>query len=174
MEFVKIVGPLILAFIMFSLGIGLSIKNFEGIIKKPKDFFVGAFSQVILFPLLALSLALIFPLPLEIKVGLILLAAAPGGVTTNIISKIADGDVALSITLTAAISLLSFLTIPIIFSLTYPIISGENLPFSYSIGNVILLPFILMGRVSLLKFSIVAPVSIKGDIILFMGLFERD
>ncbi len=143
MEFVKIVGPLILAFIMFSLGIGLSIKNFEGIIKQPKDFFVGVFSQVIIFPLLALSLALIFPLPLELKVGLILLAAAPGGVTTNIISKIADGDVALSITLTAAISLLSFLTIPIIFSLTYPIISGENLPFSYSIGNVIIKIFLI-------------------------------
>ena len=88
MELVKIVGPLILAFIMFSLGIGLTLENFKRIIVQPKDFFVGAFSQVILFPILALILAVVFPIPVELKVGLMLLAAAPGGVTTNIITLI--------------------------------------------------------------------------------------
>ena len=106
MELVKIAGPLILAFIMFSLGIGLTLENFKRVFYQPKDFFVDAFSQVILFPLVALCLILFIPISIELKVGLMLLAAAPGGVTTNIISKFADGDVALSISLTAVISLL--------------------------------------------------------------------
>ena len=178
MEFIKIVGPLILAFIMFSLGVGLSIKDFERVIKQPKDFFVGAFSQVILFPIFALTLALVFPIPLELKVGLILLAAAPGGVTTNIISKFADGDVALSISLTSVISLLSFLTIPIVFSLTYPIISGQSLPFDYSIGNVIIQIFLIttvpviigmISRVLFLNFFLrVEKLFVKASFVLFL------
>ena len=143
MELVKLVGPLILAFIMFSLGIGLSLENFKRVFIQPKDFFVGALSQVVLFPIVALILALVFPIPIELKVGLMLLAAAPGGVTTNIISKFADGDVALSISLTAVISLLCFITIPLIFSFTYPIITGQNLPFDYSISSIIIQIFLI-------------------------------
>ena len=143
MELVKIAGPLILAFIMFSLGVGLSLENFKRVFIQPKDFFVGALSQVLLFPIVALILALVFPAPIELKVGLMLLAAAPGGVTTNIISKFADGDVALSISLTAVISLLCFITIPLIFSFTYPIITGQNLPFDYSISSIIIQIFLI-------------------------------
>ena len=143
MEIVKIAGPLILSFIMFSLGIGLNLESFKRVIVKPKSFFVGALSQIILFPIVALILALVFPIPIELKVGLILLAAAPGGVTTNIISKFADGDVALSISLTAVISLLCFITIPLIFSFTYPIITGHNLPFNYSISVIIVQIFLI-------------------------------
>ena len=124
MELVKLIGPLILAFIMFSLGIGLSFENFKRVIVQPKDFIIGAISQVIILPIIALILIFLFPIPVELKVGLILLASAPGGVTTNVITKFAKGDVALSISLTAVISLLCFLTIPFIFSLTYPIITG--------------------------------------------------
>ena len=100
-------------------------------------------SQVIFFPLVALVLALIFPLPLELKVGLLLLAIAPGGVTTNIISKYANGDVALSISLTAVISLLCFITIPVVFSITYPFLTGSDLPFNYSIGSIIIQIFLI-------------------------------
>ena len=132
-----------MAFLMFSLGIGLSIENFKRVFIQPKDFFVGALSQVVLFPIVALILALVFPIPIELKVGLMLLAAAPGGVTTNIISKFADGDVALSISLTAVISLLCFITIPLIFSFTYPIITGQNLPFDYSIPSIIIQIFLI-------------------------------
>jgi len=132
-----------LAFIMFSLGVGLSIENFKRVFIQPKDFFVGALSQVVLFPIVALILALVFPIPIELKVGLMLLAAAPGGVTTNIISKFADGDVALSVSLTAVISLLCFITIPLIFSFTYPIITGQNLPFDYSISSIIIQIFLI-------------------------------
>jgi len=143
MELVKIAGPLILAFIMFSLGIGLSLKDFGRVFSQPKDFIVGAISQIFFFPLVALILAFLFPIPIELKVGLLLLSIAPGGVTTNIITKFADGDVALSISLTAVVSLLCFLTIPLIFSISYPIITGENLPFDYSIGSVILQIFLI-------------------------------
>ena len=143
MELVKIVGPLILAFIMFSLGIGLVLENFKRVLVQPKDFLVGAVSQIIFFPSVALILAFLFPIPIELKVGLLLLAIAPGGVTTNIITKFADGDVALSISLTAVVSLLCFITIPLIFSLLYPIITGYDLPFDYSIGSVIIQIFLI-------------------------------
>jgi len=143
MELVKIAGPLILAFIMFSLGIGLTFANFKRILVQPKDFFVGAISQIIFFPLVALILAFLFPIPVELKVGLLLLAIAPGGVTTNIITKFADGDVALSISLTAIISLLCFVTIPLTFSFLYPVITGQTLPFDYSIGSVIIQIFLI-------------------------------
>ena len=143
MELVKIAGPLILAFIMFSLGIGLTLNDFKRVIVQPKDFFIGAFSQVILFPIIAFILIFYFQIPIELKVGLMLLAIAPGGVTTNIITKFAAGDVALSIALTAVISLLCFITIPLIFSYTYPIISGQELPFDFSIGNIIVQIFLI-------------------------------
>ena len=143
MELVKIAGPLILAFIMLSLGLGLKIENFKRVLIQPKDFLIGFISQVIFFPLVALVLALIFPLPLELKVGLLLLAIAPGGVTTNIISKYATGDVALSISLTAVISLLCFITIPVVFSITYPFLTGSDLPFNYSIGSIIIQIFLI-------------------------------
>ena len=143
MELFKLIGPLILAFIMFSLGIGLSLENFKRVIVKPKDFIIGAISQVIILPIIALILVFLFPIPTELKIGLILLASAPGGVTTNVITKFAKGDVALSISLTAVISLLCFLTIPLIFSLTYPIITGQVLPFDYSIGSIIIQIFLI-------------------------------
>ena len=112
MEIVKIIGPIILAFIMFSLGIGLILVDFKRIILQPKDFFVGFVCQVVFLPLIALILVFLLPIQTELKIGLMILALAPGGVTTNIITKFARGDVALSISLTALISLLSFLTIP--------------------------------------------------------------
>ena len=99
--------------------------------------------MIIILPIIALILVLVFPLPAELKIGLILLASAPGGVTTNVITKFANGDVALSITLTAVISLLCFLTIPLIFSLTYPIITGQILPFDFSIGSIIIQIFLI-------------------------------
>ena len=143
MELVKLLGPLILAFIMFSLGIGLSLENFKRVLVHPKDFIIGAVSQVIILPIIALILIFLFPIPTELKIGLILLASAPGGVTTNVITKFAKGDVALSISLTAVISLLCFLTIPLIFSLTYPIITGQVLPFDFSIGSIIVQIFLI-------------------------------
>ena len=114
MEIAKAIAPLCLAIIMFGLGLGLTVSNFTRVVKKPKDFIVGFISQVILLPIIALILISIITLPLEIAVGVMIIAAAPGGVTSNILTKFADGDVALSVSLTAVVSLLSILTVPFI------------------------------------------------------------
>ena len=114
MEIAKSIAPIFLAIIMFGLGLGLTVSDFTRVVKNPKDFIVGFISQVILLPIIALILISIITLPLEIAVGVMIIAAAPGGVTSNILTKFADGDVALSVTLTAVVSLLSILTVPFI------------------------------------------------------------
>ena len=114
MEIAKSIAPICLAIIMLGLGMGLTVGDFTRVIKNPKDFIVGFISQVILLPIIALILISIITLPLEIAVGVMIIAAAPGGVTSNILTKFADGDVALSVTLTAVVSLLSILTVPFI------------------------------------------------------------
>ena len=106
--------PLALAFIMFSLGLGLTGEDFLRVIKQPKDFFVGAFSQIIALPIIALLLINIITLPLEIALGIMIIASAPGGVTSNVLTKFAKGDVALSVSLTAIVSLLCIFTVPLI------------------------------------------------------------
>ena len=114
MEIAKSIAPICLAIIMLGLGMGLTVGDFTRVVKNPKDFIVGFISQVILLPIIALILISIIALPLEIAVGVMIIAAAPGGVTSNILTKFADGDVALSVTLTAVVSLLSILTVPFI------------------------------------------------------------
>jgi len=114
LEIAKSIAPICLAIIMFGLGLGLTVSDFTRVVKNPKDFIVGFISQVILLPIIALILISIITLPLEIAVGVMIIAAAPGGVTSNILTKFADGDVALSVTLTAVVSLLSILTVPFI------------------------------------------------------------
>ena len=114
MEIAKSIAPICLAIIMLGLGMGLTVGDFTRVVKNPKDFIVGFISQVILLPIIALILISIITLPLEIAVGVMIIAAAPGGVTSNILTKFADGDVALSVTLTAVVSLLSILTVPFI------------------------------------------------------------
>ncbi len=106
--------PLALAFIMFALGLGLTGKDFVRVAKQPRDFFVGAISQVILLPIIAFILVKIWPIAPELAIGVMIIAAAPGGVTSNLLTSFAKGDVALSISLTAIISLLCVITIPFI------------------------------------------------------------
>ena len=114
-----IILPLALAFIMFSLGLGLTSKDFARVIQQPKDFIVGLLSQVIMLPVIGFILVLLFPVTPEIAVGVMIIAAAPGGVTSNILTSFGRGDVALSISLTAIISLMSLFTIPLIVGLSY-------------------------------------------------------
>ena len=106
--------PLALAFIMFALGLGLSSSDFFRVLKQPRDFIVGAVSQIILLPIIAFLLVKIWPISPELAVGVMIIAAAPGGVTSNLLTSYAKGDVALSISLTAVISLLCIITIPFI------------------------------------------------------------
>ncbi|MBT3776984.1 MAG: bile acid:sodium symporter family protein [Pelagibacteraceae bacterium] len=110
--------PIALAFIMFSLGLGLSLNDFTRIFLKPKEFIVGFASQLIILPIVALILVLILPASPEIAIGVMILAAAPGGATSNILTSFAKGDVALSISLTAVISILSVVTIPLILGIS--------------------------------------------------------
>ena len=114
MEIVTKIAPIILALIMLGLGLGLKLEDFGRVLKTPKDFIVGFVSQLIILPIVAYILILIFRAPPEIAIGVMIIAAAPGGVTSNIMTKFADGDVALSISLTAIISLLSIITVPLI------------------------------------------------------------
>ena len=114
MEIVTKIAPIILALIMLGLGLGLKLEDFSRVFKTPKDFIVGFISQLIILPIVAYILILILKTPPEIAIGVMIIAAAPGGVTSNVMTKFADGDVALSISLTAVISLLSIITVPLI------------------------------------------------------------
>ena len=114
MEIVTKIAPICLALIMLGLGLGLSVKDFTRVLKTPKDFFVGFFSQLVILPIVALGVALVLDLSAPLAVGLMIIAAAPGGVTSNVLTKFADGDVALSISLTAVVSLISIISVPFV------------------------------------------------------------
>jgi len=114
MEIAKTIAPVCLAIIMFGLGLGLTVADFTRLLKIPRDFIVGFFGQVILLPIVALILIQIISLPPQIALGMMIIAAAPGGVMSNILTKFANGDVALSISLTAVVSLISVITVPLI------------------------------------------------------------
>ncbi len=114
MEVVIKIAPIALALIMLALGLGLTGQDFLRVAKQPKDFLVGLICQLILLPIIAFLLLKIFNLPLEIALGVMIIAAAPGGVTSNVLTKFANGDVALSISLTAIISLISIISVPFI------------------------------------------------------------
>ena len=111
---VNVVLPVGLAFIMFSLGIGLTVDDFKRVAKRPVAFFTGAVCQIVLVPVVAFVLIQLFGLTAELAVGVMILSFCPGGVTSNIICKLAKGDVALSVSLTAVVSLLSIVTVPIL------------------------------------------------------------
>jgi BASS family bile acid:Na+ symporter len=114
MEIVTKIAPICLAIIMFSLGLGLTINDFLRVIKYPKNFLVGFICQVILLPIIAFILINLITLTPEIALGVMIIAAAPGGVTSNVLTKFANGDVALSVSLTAIVSLISIATVPFI------------------------------------------------------------
>ena len=114
MEIVTKIAPIALALIMLGLGLGLTGKDFLRVIQNPRDFFVGLICQLILLPVVAYILILIFNTSVELALGVMIIAAAPGGVTSNVLTKFAKGDVALSISLTAVISLVSIISVPFI------------------------------------------------------------
>ena len=114
MEIVTKIAPIALALIMLGLGMGLTSEDFVRVIKEPKAFFVGFICQFVLLPITAFILIQIFNTPIELALGVMIIAAAPGGVTSNVLTKFANGDVALSVSLTAIISLLSIFSVPFI------------------------------------------------------------
>ena len=122
-----VILPLALAFIMFVLGLGLTGADFLRVIKQPRDFLIGTFSQIILLPIIALILVMIWPISPELAIGVMIIAAAPGGVTSNLLTSFARGDVALSVSLTAIISLLCVITIPFIILTSVELLGVSNI-----------------------------------------------
>ena len=114
MGIVTTIAPVALALIMLGLGASLTIKDFTRVFQNPKEFFVGLICQLIVLPVIAYLLVIILKTPIELALGVMLIAAAPGGVTSNVLTKFANGDVALSISLTAFSSLISIVSVPYI------------------------------------------------------------
>ena len=144
MEIVTKIAPIILALIMLGLGLGLKIDDFTRILKTPKDFLVGFFSQLIILPLVAYLLIIILKVPPEIAIGVMIIAAAPGGVTSNILTKFANGDVALSISLTAVISLISIITVPLIIFTSADLFGITNISQNISMTGIALKMFLVV------------------------------
>ena len=144
MEIVTKIAPIILALIMLGLGLGLKIDDFTRILKTPRDFFVGFFSQLIILPLVAYLLIIILKVPPEIAIGVMIIAAAPGGVTSNILTKFANGDVALSISLTAVISLISIITVPLVIFTSADLFGITDISQNISITGIALKMFLVV------------------------------
>ena len=144
MEIVSTIAPIALAIIMLSLGLGLTFEDFVRVIEKPKDFTIGILCQLILLPIVAFFLIKIFNVSAELALGVMIIAAAPGGVTSNILTKFANGDVALSITLTAIISLISIITVPFVVLKSADLLQINNISETISIVGVSLKMFFVV------------------------------
>ncbi|NOD74658.1 MULTISPECIES: bile acid:sodium symporter family protein [unclassified Ruegeria] len=134
--------PISLAIIMLSLGIGLETADFRRVLSRKYPFAIGAVCQVVLLPIAAFLTVTLFGLPPEIAVGFMLLSFCPGGVTSNILTKLAKGDVALSVSLTAVISILSILTVPFLAAWSITYFMGENAP-DVSISGLAIAMFLI-------------------------------
>ena len=138
MEIVTKIAPIALALIMLGLGLGLTTKDFTRVIKNPKDFIIGLICQLILLPIIAYILILVFKTPIEIALGVMIIAAAPGGVTSNVMTKFAKGDVALSVSLTAIISLISIISVPLIVFKSADLLGVSNISQEITLTGVAL------------------------------------
>ena len=153
MGIVTTIAPIALALIMLGLGASLTIKDFTRVCKNPKEFLIGLTCQLILLPIIAYLLIIILRTPIELSLGVMLIAAAPGGVTSNVLTKFADGDVALSISLTAVTSIISIVSVPYVvflsielFDITYVKKEVSMLGISLKMFFVVTVP-VLIGMV---------------------------
>ena len=131
-----VILPLSLAFIMFSLGLGLSLSDFTRVFFKPRDFLIGLFFQIIILPIVALLIVMFWPLSPELAIGVMILAAAPGGVTSNVLTSFAKGNIALSISLTAINSILCVITVPLILMISLSILDMGSINEGQSLFSV--------------------------------------
>ena len=134
----KIILPISLFLIMFGMGLSLRLTDFANVLKSPKAITIGLFGQMLFLPLAALIIAIALQLPPEIAVGLMILALAPGGATSNMFTYLAKGDVSLSISLTAVVSLITPFTIPIVAALSMSFFMGTQTEFSLPIAKTVL------------------------------------
>ena len=138
MEIVTKIAPIALALIMLGLGLGLKVEDFTRVLKNPKDFLVGLICQLIILPIVAYLLIIILKTPIELALGVMIIAAAPGGVTSNVLTKFAKGDVALSISLTAIISLISIISVPLIIFQSASLLGVTNISQEISMTGIAL------------------------------------
>ena len=133
----------ILTLLMFDLGLTLRLEDFGKVFSKPWPLGIALFGQLLLLPAIALGLAYAFNLPPVFFIGLVLIACCPGGSSSNVFSKLAGGDVALSVTLTAISSIVTLFTIPVIMSWATALV-GENVGITLPVGNLIKQNLVLM------------------------------
>ena len=188
MGIVTTIAPVALALIMLGLGASLTVKDFTRVAQNPKEFFVGLVCQLVVLPLIAYLLIIILKTPIELALGVMLIAAAPGGVTSNVLTKFADGDVALSISLTAITSLISIVSVPYvvflsieIFDITYVQKEVSMLGISLKMFFVVTVPVIL--GMLLRKFAdsfilnnmkIIQRISIGLFVIVFIAIYIEE
>ena len=144
MEIVTKIAPIALALIMLALGLGLTGQDFLRVLKQPKDFIVGLICQLILLPVIAFVLIKIFNTPLELALGVMIIAAAPGGVNSNVLTKFANGDVALSVSLTAIISLISIISVPFIVFMSADLLEISNISKEISMIGISMKMFLVV------------------------------
>ena len=130
--------PLALFIIMLGMGLGLTMADFKRIAIAPKPVIIGLLAQLVMLPIVGLLLASIFPLSPELAVGVMILAACPGGPTSNLVTYLAMGNVALSITLTAISSLITVFTIPLVVNFATNRFIGENVSLQLPFGETVL------------------------------------
>ena len=150
MGIVTTIAPFALALIMLALGASLTTDDFTRVVKNPKEFLVGLVCQLIILPIVGYLLIIILKTPIELALGVMLIAAAPGGVTSNVLTKFADGDVALSISLSAVTSLISIISVPFIvflsidlFDIDYVIKEISMIGISLKMFGVVTVPVII-------------------------------
>ncbi|MDB3947158.1 bile acid:sodium symporter family protein [Candidatus Pelagibacter sp.] len=188
MEIVTTIAPIGLAIIMLGLGASLTLSDFSRVIKNPKDFFIGFVCQLFVLPLVAYLLNIILKVPTEMALGVMLIAAAPGGVTSNVLTKFADGDVALSVSLTAFVSLVSIISVPIIvalaidlFEISYVTKEISMIGISLKMFFVVTVPVIigmiirhLTGDLMIRNLKIIQRISIALFFVVFAAIYIEE
>ncbi len=160
--FSAILLPTSLGLLMFGMGLSLSLKDFERVLIKPRSLIIGLCCQMLLLPLIAFSIATLANLSEEIKVGIVIIAACPGGATSNLITYLLRGNVALSISMTAINSLLTLVSIPFIIFLSLKWFTGSGTIIQLPVWNTIINIFLVtllptsVGVFTKYKFPIVA------------------
>ena len=188
MGIVTSIAPIALAIIMLCLGASLTVSDFSRVIRNPKDFFIGFICQLFVLPLVAYLLIIILKIPTEMALGVMLIAAAPGGVTSNVLTKFADGDVALSVSLTAFMSLLSIISVPFIiftaidlFEITYVAKEVSMVGISLKMFFVVTVPVIigmiirhLTGDLVIRNLKIIQRISIILFLVVFAAIYIEE
>ncbi|MEO9825128.1 MAG: bile acid:sodium symporter [Paracoccaceae bacterium] len=177
--FIAVLLPLAVVVIMFSLGLGLTPADFRRIAERPRAFCIGALNQIVLLPLIAYAIILILGFTSETAVGIMILAACPGGAASNIITKLANWDVALSVTLTATFSLTCVVTIPLVLDFAVIHFMGAAAP-EIDIASTAITAFLLTALPITLGVSLraaaptataaIAPLLAKVAVVLFVGV----